>query len=62
MEDMKGRKEEARSFLYYFYESALYKNPLPVWKQTEKPCKQCGRNCFPADKKCWWCETANPCK
>jgi hypothetical protein len=32
-----------------------------VSNMSEKPCKQCQRKNFIADKKCWWCETLNPC-
>ena len=27
---------------------------------AEKPCLTCGKKCFITDKKCWWCESANP--
>ena len=32
-----------------------------VSASTEAPCKQCGRNNFVGEAKCWWCSTAHPC-
>ena len=27
----------------------------------DRPCRQCGRNCTPGDKSCWWCLADAPC-
>jgi len=55
--------KDAEAHLYQVYLAYMDKRPAPVWnsKSAEKPCKSCGRNNFITDKKCWWCETANPC-
>lgn len=29
--------------------------------RTEAPCKNCSRKNTVGDKKCWWCETSDPC-
>jgi hypothetical protein len=61
-DSMKEFKEEAKQFLYEYYRAALSKDPVPIWqRQVEKACKQCGKKNFITDKKCWWCETLNPC-
>jgi hypothetical protein len=62
VDSMKGHPNAA-NFLYQYYNAGLSRKPLPVWsvKAPEKPCKQCGKNNFVTDKKCWWCETSNPC-
>jgi hypothetical protein len=61
-EDMRDHPD-AFVYLYDYYHCWIGEEPLPKWspKGKEKPCKSCGRNNFIADKKCWWCETANPC-
>lgn len=63
VETMKGHPDAA-SFLYSVYDAGLRGITRPVWsvKPPEKPCKQCGKNNFLTDKKCWWCETTNPCQ
>lgn len=63
VESMVGHKG-ATDHLYSVYHALLSGKTAPTWsvKPAEKPCKTCGKNNFLTDKKCWWCETTNPCQ
>jgi hypothetical protein len=65
---MQPGKAMWHKYLYDYYHASMTGKPLPERpemkraKPQEAPCKQCSRTCTITDKKCWWCEAANPCQ